>query len=127
MTVPYCRTKLGKEEREMMDRSYGLSDKGTINVINFLKQIITTARSNIRRYNQRNLQYHQNNMFRNDPIQFYKEPDGKINGKSEAPDRKGSTEFWSKLWSEPVEHNRDSEWVSNVKEKVRDTPKQRRN
>ena len=28
--VQYCRTKLGEEERERMDRSYELSDKGTI-------------------------------------------------------------------------------------------------
>ena len=47
-----------------------------------------------------------------------------MNGQTEAPDPKGSTEFWSKLWSEPVEHNRDSEWLKKVKEKLRDTPKQ---
>ena len=42
---------------ESMDRSYGLSDKGTIHVINFLKQRIISAGAKIRRYNQRNLQY----------------------------------------------------------------------
>ena len=63
-------------------------------------------------------------MFRNDQRQFYKELDGNMNGQSEAPDPKGSTEFLSKLWSEPVEHNRDSEWLKMVKEKLRDTPKQ---
>ena len=92
-----------------MERSYGLSDKGSIYVINVLKQIITTAGATIRRYNQRNLQYHQNNMFRNDEKQFCKELEGKI---------------CSKLWSEPVEQNRDSEWLKKVKEKLRDTPKQ---
>ena len=46
--VLYCRTKLAEEERERMDRSYGLSDKGTINVINFPKQRITTAGAKIR-------------------------------------------------------------------------------
>ena len=65
--------------------------------------------------------YHQNNMFRNDHRQFYKERDGKMNGQSEAPDPMGSTEFLSKLWSEPVEHNRDSEWLTG---KLRHTPKQ---
>ena len=45
-------------------------------------------------------------------------------GRAKHQTPKGSTEFWSKLWSEPVEHNRDSEWVNNVKEKLRDTPKQ---
>ena len=45
-------------------------------------------------------------------------------GRLEAPDPKGSTEFWSKLWSKPVEYNRDSEWLKKVKEKLRDTPKQ---
>ena len=29
--VPFCRTKLSEEERERMDRSYGLSEKGTFN------------------------------------------------------------------------------------------------
>ena len=105
----YFRIKLGEEEMERMDRSYGLSDKGTIHVKTILKQRITTAGARIRRYNQRNLQYHQNNMFRNDQRQIYKELDGKMNGQTEAPDPKGSTEFWSNLWSDPVEHNRDSE------------------
>ena len=46
-------------------------------------------------------------MFRNDQRQFYKELDGKMNGQTEAPDPKGSIEFWIKLLSEPVEHNTD--------------------
>ena len=46
-----------------------------------------------------------------------------LNGQIEAPDPKGSTEFWSKLWSEPVEHNRDSK-LKKVIEKLRNTPKQ---
>ena len=44
-------------EKNRMDRSYELSDKGTIHVINFLKLRITTAGAKIRRYNQGNLQY----------------------------------------------------------------------
>ena len=92
--VRYCRTKLGEEESERMDRSYGLSDKETIHVINFVKRRITTAGAKIRRYNQRHLQYHQNN--------------GKMIGQTETPDPKGSSEFWSILWSEPVEHTRES-------------------
>ena len=89
--VRYCRTKLGEEERERMD------------------QRITTAEGKIRRYSQRNLQYHQNNMFRNDQRQFYKGRDGKMNGQT-----KESTEFWRKLLSEPVVHNRDSEWLKKA-------------
>ena len=116
--------KLNETERERMNRSYGLSDKGIIHVVNFLKQKITTAAAKIRRYNQRNLQYHQNNLFRNNQKQFYKELDGKMDGQVEAPDPNESTEFWSKLWSEPVEHNRDADWLENVKEKLRGTPRQ---
>ena len=62
-------------------------------------------------------------MFRNDQRKFYKELDGKMNVQNEE-NPKESTEFWSKLWSEPVEHNRDSEWLKNVQEKLRDKPKQ---
>ena len=53
---------------------------------------------------------------------MYKELDGKLNEQTEAPDLKGSTEFWRNLWSEPVEHNRNAEWLKNVKEKLRDVP-----
>ena len=41
--------------------------------------------------NQRNLQYHKNNMFRNDQRQLYKELDGKMNGQTEAPNPGGFT------------------------------------
>ena len=45
-----------------MDRSYGLTDKGAIHDINIPKQRITIAGAKIRRYNQKNTQYYQNNM-----------------------------------------------------------------
>ena len=48
-----------------------------------------------------------------------------MNVQTEAPDPKGSAEFWRKLWSEPVEHNRDSEWLKKVKEKLRDTKQEK--
>ena len=85
----YCRAKLGGERGKGWIAVW--SDKGIIHVINFLKQRITTAGANIRRYNQRNLQYHQNNVQKCDRRQFYKELDGKMNGKAEAPDPK---RFW---------------------------------
>ena len=43
---------------------------------------------------------------------------------TEESGQKGSIEFWRKLWSEPVEHKRVSQWLKNVKEKLRDTTKQ---
>ena len=58
-------------------------------------------------------------MFRNDQRQFYKELDGKMNGQNEAPDPKGSIEFRSKLWSELVEHNRDSEWLKKLERETK--------
>ena len=82
--VLYCRIKLGEEERERMDRSYGVSDKGNIHVIHFLKQRIKYCWS--KDPSIQPLQYHRNNMFRSDQRQFYKELDEKMNGQTEAPD-----------------------------------------
>ena len=45
--VRYSRTKLSEKERERMNRSYGLRDKGIIHVVNFLKQKVTTAGAKI--------------------------------------------------------------------------------
>lgn len=113
--VHYSRTKLSEKEREIMDRCHELRDKGIIHVITYLKQRITSGGTKIRRDNQRNLQYHQNNLFRSNQKQFYKELDGKMNEQTKTPDPKGSIEIWSSLWSESVEHNKDSEWLKKMK------------
>ena len=102
-----------------MSRSCGLRDKGIIYVVIFLKQKVTTTGAKIRRYKQRNLQYHQNNLFKNNQKQFYTELDGKLNEQTEAPDPTGTPEFWSQLWAKPMEHNRDDEWLKIGKDKLR--------
>ena len=101
------------KKKERMDMSYGLNDKGINHVINFVKLRMTTAGAKISRHNQRNLQYQQKNMFRNDQRQFYKELDERT--KLEERDN---------LCSERVEHNSDSDWLKKAKEKLRDTTKQ---
>ena len=62
---------------------------------------------------KRNLQFHQNTLFKNDQKQLYKELNGDSGNNSVAPDKDEATAFWSGIWSKPVTHNRNAEcWRS---------------
>ena len=86
--------KLGEKESEKMGRRYGLNEKGTIHVIFCIKD------SSIQTNKVVPSEQH-------DQSQFYKELDGKMNGQTESPDRKGS-----------------SKWLKKVNEKLKNTPRQ---
>ena len=46
---------------------------------------------------------------------MYKELNGGANGKSVIPDAEESKKFWSEIWSIEKEHNRQAEWLQDLK------------
>ena len=105
------------EERARLERAYGLGAKGYLYVIAFLKGKIHSGTCKIRTYLKRELQYRQNTLFKNDQKQLYKELGGtsQTDAAATAPDAKEATDFWSGIWSNPVEHNRNAEWMERAK------------
>ena len=82
-----------------------------------LKQRITAKAAKVSRCKARIEKFRQNKLFKNNQGRFYDE----LNGTAEtniAPDKGSSTEFWSKIWSEPAEHKKDAEWLKTVKEEI---------
>ena len=56
-------------------------------------------------------QYRQNGIFEYDQKKLYEELDGDSSGRDTncMPDAEESCEFWSNIWDNPIEHNRDVE------------------
>ena len=102
-------------ERERLDRVYGLTERGTTGVGVFLRSKIQAGSTKIRRYLERNIQFHQNNLFKNNQSNLYKGLSGSTTGNNPAPDAQEATEFWSGIWSESGGHERDAEWLTNLK------------
>ena len=58
----------------------------------------------------------QNNLFRNNQKQLYKELSGDAKSVTdEPPDAAESRKFWSEIWSVDVEHERDASWLRQIK------------
>ena len=115
-----CDTRV----RERLDRVYNFTARGALGVKVFLRSKIQAGSTKIKRYLERNIQFHQNNLFRNNQSNLYKELNGTEKGDNPAPDAAEATQFWSNIWSVPNEHKRDAEWLRKVKRRLSGTQQQ---
>ena len=76
-----------------MERKYKLSDVGNVQVIDMLKVKISAGATKMRRYEDRELHYHQNTLIATNQEQFYQEFDGHSNFQNKAPDVQKASEF----------------------------------
>ena len=89
-------------------------------VIEELKQLMTAKAEKLRRYEQRVQQYRKNRMFEYDQKKLYKELDGDSSGTDTngIPDAEESCNIWSNIWDNPIEHNRDADWLTDVRDEL---------
>ena len=88
-----------KEVLDRMERKYKLSDAGNVQIIDMLKEKTSAASTEIRRYEERELLYHQNTLFATNEKQFYQELDGRSNIPNKVPGVQETSEFWSSISS----------------------------
>jgi hypothetical protein len=110
------RYEFGRKEKARMDSEYGLTERGTLSVREFLKAKIHSGSTKIRRFLEKGIQFHQNNLFKNNQSQLYKELGGAdADRKNLAPDAREARRFWGGIWSEPGRHVKEAEWLRRVK------------
>ena len=71
----------------------------------------------MKRYQSRIKQFHLNRLFHTDQSRLFEE----LNGKERSdlkPDGEQTKKFWSEIWSKPSQHNRNAEWLNNLKEEI---------
>lgn len=89
-----------------------------------IKKRILAKSTKIRRYIQRSQQYSQNKMFASNQKRFYDNISNKSNTRQVDPDPEKAKEFWKSLWDVPVSHNKDAQWLKDIKSELTETPKQ---
>jgi hypothetical protein len=118
------KMKSSGREFDRLNNKYKVVEKGTVSMIQTLKMKIKAGATKIHRFEERNLQYNQNNTFRNDMKRFFKDIDGQLDENSESPDPAESTQFWSDIWSQAVSHNAEAEWLQNICGQLNEIPEQ---
>ena len=89
-------------DQKRMDRKYQLIDRGMLYVNDMLKQKIRAEGIRIKRYDERCLEFQQNNLFRTNQKLFYERLDGGREEECELPDPTETTRFWNKIWSDEM-------------------------
>lgn len=116
--------KSGKEsEKRMLERKYDIRKRGFRTVIEMLKQRISSKAVKVRRYSERNEQYHQNRLFTTNQKQFFRNLEGGVE-ENTAPDADEARDFWNGIWGESVSHNTEAEWIRSVREELANVPQQ---
>ena len=107
-------TEVGRKVRDRLERRYGMVDRGALAVSTFLKNKIRAASTKIKWFVGKCVQRRQNNLFKNNQKQLYKELSGDSNPDNDAPNATESRDLWSGLWSVDKPHNRDAVWMGHV-------------
>lgn len=116
-------TVVRNELRKELDRRYQLTERGAATVSTFLKNKIRAGSTKIRWFVEKKVARRQNNLFRNNQSQLYKELGGDgLGNTNENPDATESLEFWKKIWSAETEHDKDASWLDDVKERMAGVP-----
>ena len=89
--------------------------KGLQVVIEELKQRLVAKRAKVKRYEQRLKQYSQNRLFSTDQKKLYQQLNGEFRKERVIPDAEESIKFWKGIWSVEKFHNRDAEWLKDLK------------
>ena len=116
---------LRERDNVRLEKSYKLKEKGARYVCEMLRQKIRAGGVKIKRYDERNRKYKENNLFKTNQKRFYEyldkgnEPIEPIN-----PEPEQATEFWKGIWANGVEHNENAVWLADIQERLKNINKQ---
>ena len=90
-------------------------------------QRIKAKTAKINRYQQRVSQFQQNRFFGNNQGRFYKQIDGSEEGEEIVmPDSQEAKIFWTDIWGQEVENNKDATLLREIKKDINGKNKQAR-
>ena len=107
--------RLSMSEKKRRNWKYQPDVKCYLYIKQQLKVKISRACINIRQYNENQLQYHQNKLFNTNQSRLYSELNGDSNSINESPDPEVAAKFSKDIWATPTGHNRNAEWLREVK------------
>lgn len=110
---------VGPKVKDGLNRRYQLVDRGAVSVSTFLKNKIQAGSTKIRWVEEKKVGRRQNNLFRNNQSQLYKELGGDAKCRpNETPDAAESRDFWKSIWSVAEEHEKGAGWLEDIRSKM---------
>ena len=101
--------KIKKKHQDILQKRYKLKQKGKPKVKDEILQKIKAKTVKINRHQQRVGPFQQNRLFRNNQGYFYKQIDGSKEGEEIViPDAQEGKTFWTDIWGQEVEHNKNA-------------------
>ena len=119
-------TEVGRKVRDRLDRKYGMVERGALAVSTLLKNKIQSASTKIKWHVGKCVARRQNNLFKNNQTQLYKELGGGSGdpNSNESQNAAEAREFWSRIWNVDKEHDRNASWIVEVSLKLEGTRQQ---
>jgi len=93
-----------------LSRKFRITETDIDMEIEVLRQKVTAIAHKIRRYDNRNLQYSQNQLFRISPKHVF----NPRTTDTDVPDSVEALGFWKAQWENNTMHNCNAEWVNTV-------------
>ena len=103
---------------ELLQEKYRVKKKGLTTVIEELKQRVLAKSAKIKRYNQIIDQCRLNRLIKVDQKKVCNELNGNIGSNNDIPNAEESKTFWSDIWSERKGHEKEAEWLNELKEET---------
>ena len=110
--------ELGSNKKQKMKElyeKYRIKRKGLKTVIEELKQRLLAKNAKVKRYEQRIEQFRQNKIFDLDQNKIYGELNGNGIRSNDVANAEECTKFWGDIWGVRKEHNREAEWLKDLK------------
>lgn len=87
--------------------------KSELEILDTMKQKLAVYAGRLRRYKESNERKDTNLGFNQNEKKFYRTllPQESAPATTEIPSKQELTEFWSNIWSKPLQHNNSSEWI----------------
>ena len=104
---------------KLVEEKHSVKRKGLATVTEELKQRILAKAAKISRYEERIQQYKINRLIKVDQKKACKEFNGQTGSSNgDIQDAEESRTFWSGIWSVEKEHNKEADWLSDLKEEM---------
>jgi vacuolar-type H+-ATPase subunit I/STV1 len=100
------RRKVKNIKRARLLKKYNIEKEETLDqLIEELKQNISTKTQRLSRYTKRQNQYYQNKLFRTECKKFYNRLRQTYPNVKNAPDKEQVENFWKEIYEKKVQHN----------------------
>ena len=104
-----------KKKTKKLYEKYRVKRKGLKTVIEELKQKMLAKRAKAKKYEQRNEQFRQNRIFDLTQKKIYAKLNRNEIRSNDVRNAEICTTFWGNIWGVRKEHNREAEWLNDLK------------